>query len=82
MLVLSRKLGQSVYVGDTKINIVACARGGVRLGFDAPENVRVLRSELLGTEPGDETPVDRNDRQRNGESRTNDGPRATDRRAG
>ena len=46
MLVLSRKQGESVMIGDAEVEVVRCGNGGVRLGIKAPDSVRVLRSEL------------------------------------
>jgi carbon storage regulator CsrA len=46
MLVLSRKQGESVMIGDAEVEVVRCGNGGVRLGIKAPDSIRVLRSEL------------------------------------
>jgi carbon storage regulator len=47
MLVLSRKLGQSLKVGpDVRITIVKIDRNSVRIGIDAPEEVSVQRQEI------------------------------------
>jgi carbon storage regulator len=47
MLMLSRKTDQSVCVGDDiVITVIGTSRGRVQLGFSAPEEVRVVRSEL------------------------------------
>jgi carbon storage regulator len=49
MLVLSRKLGQKVQIGGAvTLTILGIERGHVRVGIDAPEQVRILRSELIG----------------------------------
>ncbi|UMG92942.1 carbon storage regulator CsrA [Nocardioides sp. TF02-7] len=48
MLVLSRRIGESVVVGDEITVTVLEVRGDVvRLGIDAPRSVRVHRAELL-----------------------------------
>lgn len=48
MLVVSRKPGESIHIGDNIILTVLDVRGDkVRLGIDAPLEVRVLRTELL-----------------------------------
>jgi carbon storage regulator CsrA len=54
MLVLTRKLGQKVVIGqDITVTIVAVAGNKVRLGIEAPDHIRVLRSELAcWSEPG------------------------------
>ena len=49
MLVLSRKPGEKVVIGNGITLIVVEVRGDrVRLAFDAPEQVRILRAELAG----------------------------------
>lgn len=47
MLVLSRKLGEEVVIGDNIRVIIVDVRGRyVRLGFTAPDDVRIHRREL------------------------------------
>jgi len=47
MLVLSRKLGEKVVIGNgITITVVEVKGNRVRLGIDAPKKVRVLRAEL------------------------------------
>lgn len=47
MLVLGRNVGQSILIGkDIIITIVSNRDGQVRVGIDAPKEVRVLREEL------------------------------------
>lgn len=48
MLVLSRRVGESIVVGDDITVTVLEVRGDVvRVGIDAPRSVRVHRAELL-----------------------------------
>lgn len=48
MLVLGRKVGEKIHIGENiVITIVATAKGGVRLGFEAPVEVPIRREELL-----------------------------------
>lgn len=48
MLVLSRRVGESVVIGDDITLTVLEVRGDVvRIGIDAPRSVKVHRSELL-----------------------------------
>ena len=48
MLVLSRKLLEGIVIGnDIRITIVKVERNHVRLGIEAPNNVIVVREELL-----------------------------------
>ena len=52
MLILSRKLDESVYVGnDIVIKVVKIKGNVVGLGIEAPTNVKIMRSELLAREP-------------------------------
>lgn len=48
MLVLSRKADERIMIGDDIELYVVEVRGNrVRLGFTAPEDVRILRGELI-----------------------------------
>jgi len=48
MLVLSRKLSQQIMIGsDVKITIVKIERNQVRIGIEAPDEVAILRGELI-----------------------------------
>lgn len=47
MLVLSRKVGQTIHVGDSvKLVINRISANRVTIGIEAPEGVRILRGEL------------------------------------
>ena len=47
MLVLSRKQDQTIHIGDgIVIHICQVKRNTVRIGIEAPDDVRVLRGEL------------------------------------
>ena len=47
MLVLTRKVGESICIGgDIRITIASVGNGRVRIGIDAPKDVRVDRSEI------------------------------------
>lgn len=46
MLILSRKEGESVVIGDDVVVTVIHVGSKVRLAIEAPRNVKVLRSEL------------------------------------
>lgn len=47
MLVLQRKVGESIIIGDeTIVTVLAVDGGRVRLAVDAPKNIKILRSEL------------------------------------
>jgi carbon storage regulator len=48
MLVLSRKLGEKIYIGENIcITVVDIDRGKIRLGIEAPRDVAIYRQELL-----------------------------------
>ena len=47
MLVLTRKTGESIQIGDDiTIKIVAVEGDQIKLGIDAPKNVDIHRSEI------------------------------------
>ena len=47
MLVLSRKVGQRIFIGESiSITVVKVAGGGVRIGIDAPSELSIIREEL------------------------------------
>ena len=47
MLVLSRKLGERITIGeDIVVTVVQISRDRIRLGFDCPPELRILRDEL------------------------------------
>ena len=47
MLVLTRKTGERIWIGeDISITVVKVAQGGVRIGIDAPPEMAVVRDEL------------------------------------
>ncbi len=48
MLVLSRKVGERIVVGDkVTITVVRMGQGSVRIGIDAPGDMAIVREELL-----------------------------------
>lgn len=52
MLVLTRKRGERVLIGSTMSVVVLDVQGNrVKLGFDCPPNVPVLREELHAVVP-------------------------------
>ena len=47
MLVLSRKSGERIWIGDQiSVTVVRITGGGVRLGIEAPAELPVVREEL------------------------------------
>jgi len=54
MLVLSRRVDESIRIGnDIKITVTKIAGGNVRLGIQAPDEMSILRDELLPIEHGE-----------------------------
>ena len=47
MLVLSRKAGERIWIGDDiSVTVVRISGGGVRIGIEAPKELPVVREEL------------------------------------
>lgn len=58
MLVLSRKLNESIQIGDEiSVKVLGVSGQQVRLGIDAPREVEIDRAELRETSPEDEASV-------------------------
>ncbi len=56
MLVLSRKIGESLRIGeDIELVILDVNRGQVRIGIDAPKTTNIVRSELLTRAQGQQS---------------------------
>ena len=54
MLVLSRRKGESVIInGDIKVTVLDINRSQIRIGIDAPDEVLILREELIEDEAGE-----------------------------
>ena len=54
MLVLSRKQGESLRIdSNIRVVVVSLSKGRVKIGIDAPDHIRVLRTELLDWEADD-----------------------------
>jgi carbon storage regulator len=57
MLVLSRKLGEKIYISENIcITVVDIDRGKIRLGIEAPREVPIFRQELLQGKQGQPPP--------------------------
>ena len=49
MLVLSRKAGEKILIGDEiAVTVVRVAQGVVRIGVEAPQNLPIVREEIQG----------------------------------
>lgn len=47
MLVLTRKLGQKIFIGDNiAVVVVEIDRGKVRLGIEAPREIAIARDDV------------------------------------
>ena len=46
MLVLSRKVDESIRIGDAIVTIISVVGGVVKVGIVAPPSVNILRTEL------------------------------------
>lgn len=50
MLILSRKLNETIVIdGNTRITVVGIRGNHVRLGIEAPDQVPIVREELLSS---------------------------------
>ena len=52
MLVLTRKTSERIHIGDNVVvKVIRLGRNTVKIGIEAPEDVRVLRAELCEDGP-------------------------------
>ena len=52
MLILTRKMGETLTIGeDIRIKVLSVKGGQVRIGIDAPREISVNREEILQKEP-------------------------------
>ena len=48
MLVLARKLDESIVIGeDITVKVISVEKGVVKLGIDAPSDISIVRNELI-----------------------------------
>ena len=70
MLVLTRKQGEKIRIGDDVVITVVRTKGkAVRLGIQAPAHVPVLRGEIAAAIAGGIAPFGPRDRRRHGRER-------------
>ncbi|MBL9081723.1 MAG: carbon storage regulator [Planctomycetales bacterium] len=59
MLVLTRRVGESIRIGDgITVTLVQMAPGKVRIGIEAPPEMTILREELVQKSPATPLPLD------------------------
>lgn len=47
MLVLTRKAGEGIIIGDNiRVSVVEVRGGGIRIGIDAPQEMKIHRQEV------------------------------------
>ena len=51
MLVLARKQGQTIVIGDARVVVTSIDGNQVRLGIEAPPGVEIVREELMQVYP-------------------------------
>jgi carbon storage regulator CsrA len=61
MLVLTRKIGESITIGDVTVVVCRIAPGKVRLGIEAPRNIKITRGNN-DSSTGTNAPRPRDDR--------------------
>lgn len=50
MLVLSRKIGESILINDNiEVQVVGIYKDKVKIGITAPKDVKIFRNEIYGT---------------------------------
>ena len=50
-LILARRVGQSLYIGNARVKVIGLDRNRVELLIEAPDDVIILREELIGRAP-------------------------------
>ncbi|MCM1024109.1 MAG: carbon storage regulator [Prevotella sp.] len=51
MLVITRKNGEGLRIGENvRVTVVETSKDRVRIGIEAPKDVRIIRDELFDTE--------------------------------
>ena len=59
MLVLSRKVGEDLMIGDNiRVTVVKINGKSIRLGIEAPNDVNIRRGELSKFSPVESTEID------------------------
>jgi carbon storage regulator len=54
MLVITRRVGEAIWIGkDIKVIVTSLQGGAVKLGIEAPQEIQILRDELTIESKGD-----------------------------
>jgi len=62
-LILTRRSGETIIIGDdVKVTVLSIDRNQIRIGIDAPEEVDIVREELLRDDDGQDVAYPRSDR--------------------
>ena len=52
MLVMTRRAGEGLSIGDTiRVHVIAVSGGEVKIGIEAPRSVPILRDDAIETTP-------------------------------
>lgn len=82
MLVLTRKINQSIMIGDqVEISILAVSGDKIRLGINAPRDVPVFRREVYESIQDSDADEDEDENQDEGPNRDSGESEAPDSRA-
>ncbi len=52
-MILTRSIGQKIYIGDNITITIVGAKGQCRIGIDAPREISVVRDNIKNPEPKD-----------------------------
>ena len=56
MLLLNRKIGETIIIGDNiEIKYIEKLSDGIKIGINAPREIRIVRSEIAHVPPKGET---------------------------
>lgn len=59
MLIISRRVGESLVIDDNiEVFILDAQKDKIRIGIEAPKNIKILRKELVETEKSNREAVE------------------------
>lgn len=58
MLVLGRRIGEWIQVGDSRVVVLHASANRVSLGVEADSRIKILRGEIIERENDGERPVE------------------------